>query len=317
MSRLSEVDVRRLAADTSVDNRVSTVTKLARQFAAGSFSDSEQKLAQEIFFLVLQDAEALVRTALSENLKNCDILPREVALSLAEDVEAVSLPIIQFSDVLTDQDLIRIVEAGNTKKQVAVAHRDSVSSTVTMSLVESGKQVVIGTLLKNEGAEVSEESFQKIADQFVEDDSIQRLMVEREALPLKVIERLAITVSDALHQRLLSRPDVSPELAEELIRKTYERAIADLIAMESEDGNIWDLVCQLLAEKRLTPSLILESLFAPDLRFCVASIAKLARYEPGSPRRPSHSYRVQALLSSDWLAGGTNSCLSDRNRARP
>jgi uncharacterized protein (DUF2336 family) len=279
---LSEADVQRLAVDTSVDNRVSTVAKLARQFAAGSFSDSEQKLAQEIFFLVLQDAEVLVRKSLSENVKYCSFLPREIALSLVEDIEEVSLPIIKFSDVLTDEDLIRIVEAGNTKKQVAVAHRDSVSSTVTMSLVETGKQVVIGTLLKNQGAEVSEESFQKIADQFVEDDNILGLMVEREALPLKVIERLAKTVSDVLHERLLSRPDISPELADTLIQRTYDRAIADLIAMEGEDGNIWDLVCHLYAENRLTPSLILESLFAPDLRFCVASMAKLADMNLGN-----------------------------------
>ena len=58
---------------------------------------------------MIKDAEVRVREALAQNLKENPDLPHDVALSLAQDVDQVALPILQFSDVLTDDDLIEII----------------------------------------------------------------------------------------------------------------------------------------------------------------------------------------------------------------
>ena len=73
---------------------------------ADELGDQEKRLAEEIFGIMCRDAEERVRGALSANLKDCSYLPHDVARTLADDVEAVSLPILRFSAVLTDEDIV-------------------------------------------------------------------------------------------------------------------------------------------------------------------------------------------------------------------
>ncbi len=53
--------------------------------------------------------ELRVREALAAHLKNSPDLAHDVAVALARDVDSVSLPMLKFSEVLTDEDLIEIV----------------------------------------------------------------------------------------------------------------------------------------------------------------------------------------------------------------
>src|SRR3954454_21847550 len=105
---LTEADVQRLMASPSSDVRAETAEKLALAFDAGTLTDSERQLAEAIFRVMMKDVEVMVREALARNLKETADLPRDVALSLAKDVESVALPVLQFSTVLSDTDLIEI-----------------------------------------------------------------------------------------------------------------------------------------------------------------------------------------------------------------
>ena len=77
------------------------------------------------------DAAELVRRALAVTLKQSDVLPRDVALKLAKDVESVALPVLNHSPAFTDHDLAEIVRASSAAKQVAVARRPTLSARVT------------------------------------------------------------------------------------------------------------------------------------------------------------------------------------------
>ena len=63
-----------------------------------------------------KDVELAVRRSLSESLRSARHLPHDVALRLASDVEAVALPILANSPVLTDADLIDLVRHGSARK---------------------------------------------------------------------------------------------------------------------------------------------------------------------------------------------------------
>src|SRR3546814_9519942 len=65
-----------------------------------------------IFRRLVADAEVLVRQALAANLKTTADLPHDLAVALARDVDSVSLPVLKYSEVLTDDDLIEIVQIG-------------------------------------------------------------------------------------------------------------------------------------------------------------------------------------------------------------
>ena len=83
-------------------------------------------------------APVLVRRALAITLKNSSVLPRDVALKLARDVDSVALPVLNYSPAVTDEDLAEIVRASDPAKEVAVARRSGFSDTVAGGLVQHG-----------------------------------------------------------------------------------------------------------------------------------------------------------------------------------
>lgn len=141
--KLTQDDVSRLLSNPSTDTRVETATKIAGDFNAGDLSDNERQLAEEIFRVMVKDAEVRVREALALNLKESSGIPHDVAVSLAKDVEQVALPVLQFSDVLTDNDLIEIINSHSAEKQTAIAKRKNVSEDVSDVLVEAGNEEAV------------------------------------------------------------------------------------------------------------------------------------------------------------------------------
>ena len=144
--QLTQDDVAKLMADPSGEVRAETTAKIASQFEMKALSPAERQIAEEIFRRLVKDAEVRVREALTSHLKNSPELPHDVALALAKDVDSVSLPMIKFSEVLTDADLIEIVRDQGDAKQVAVAQRPSVSTCVADALIDTGNEKAPSTL---------------------------------------------------------------------------------------------------------------------------------------------------------------------------
>ena len=170
---LTKEDVSKLLTDPSGDNRAQTAAKIAADFGQGSLTESERTMAEEIFRIMVKDAEVRVREALAQNLKENPAVPRDVAMSLAKDVDSVALPVLQFSEVLSDEDLIEIVRSQGAAKQVAVAGRSTVSEALSSALVETENEKVVTTLVANTGAEISEKSLHKVVEDFGDTEAVQ------------------------------------------------------------------------------------------------------------------------------------------------
>ncbi len=281
---LTKDDVSKLMSDPSADNRAKTAAKVAGDFDSGALSDSERQLAEEIFRFMVKDAEVRVREALAQNLKESPDLPHDVALSLAQDVDQVALPILQFSDVLTDDDLIEIIQSQSEDKQTAIAGRSSVSDSVSEALVDTGNEKAITSLLSNEGADISENSLKKVVDDYGEREQIQDAMVHRPKLPVSVAEKLVTVVSEKLAGELIARHDLPENAVTDLVLQTRERAIISL-STDSDAGDVDILVQQLHKNGRLTPSIVLRGLCMGDLTFFEAAIAELASVSLANARQ--------------------------------
>lgn len=286
-AKLTAVDVRRLLEDPSGEARADTAAKLAREFDAGSFSQNERQLAEEIFRLMMRDAEVRVRQALSVNLKQNPGVPHDVAVALARDVEAVALPMLQFSDVLTAADLIDIVRSQGHDKQKAVARRHRVESQVSEALVDVGDEDVVATLVGNEGAEITDSSLDKVLDRYGDNEQVQAPLVTRSRLPITITERLVTKVSERLREHLLSRKDLPPHIASELVLQSRERATIGLAAESTED-EVEALVAHLRANGRLTASIIVRAVCMGDLKFFEYAMAELVGITVVSARSLIH-----------------------------
>ena len=299
---LSKEDVNRLLTDPSVDMRAETAAKIAQDFDPDRMTPEEREMAQEIFRIMAKDAEVRVREALSLNLKENSAVPHDVAKALARDVDSVALPILQFSDVLTDEDLIEIVRGPDPGKQVAIAKRSTVSESVSTALVDTGNEDVVTSLIANEGAEITEQSLRKVVENFGDHEAMQDAMVHRPRLPVTIAERLVTMVSESLKDELVKRHEISASLATDLVLQSRERATISL-STESDEDELDRLVHQMRERGRLTPSIILRALCMGDLRFFEAAVAELARLPVVNVRSLIHDSGALGLRAAFDKAG--------------
>src|ERR1700722_2469446 len=132
---LTQADIACLLAGPSTSVRIEVGDKLARQIDSTSLTATELQIAHDIVRLMARDVELAVRSALSHSLRNARHLPHDVALKLADDVEAVALPMLTASPVLTDADLVEVIQRGSDSKHEAIAGRAGVSERVADALV--------------------------------------------------------------------------------------------------------------------------------------------------------------------------------------
>jgi len=300
--KLSKEDVEKLLADPSVDTRAETAAKIASDFGAGALNDTEVEVAQEIFRIMVKDAEVRVREALSQNLKENPLLPHDVAVNLANDVDTVALPVLRFSDVLTDADLVEIVRSQGQEKLKAIAGRSAVSETVSEALVETHDEETVAALVANEGAEISETAFQKVVDEFGDKENIQVAMVHRPSLPVTVSERLVTMVSEHLKEELATRHELDADLATDLILQSRERATISL-SSESSEAELQRLIDQLYDNGRLTPSIVLRALCVGDMNFYEFAMAKLTGASLANIRMLIHDSGTLGLKGAYQKAG--------------
>ena len=299
-AQLSKADVERLLSDTSAEARIATSTKIASKYDSAALNQEERLIAEDIFRVLVQDVEVRVRQALSAHLKNSNLVPRDVALSLARDVEAVALPVLKVSEVLTDDDLISIVRSQNAAKQSAIAQRPQVSSQVSDALVDTGNEDAVARLVRNTGAEISEAAYGRVMDHYEGSDAVTQSLVRRPDLPPAVSERVVAAISDALHRYLVSKQEVSPDVASDLVLQVRERAIMSLLDYGSSEAELDHLVDQLHHKGELTPSLLLRALCVGDMSFFERGIAKLTRLPLANVRLLIHD-KGQLGLESLYL----------------
>jgi len=273
---LSISDVARLIDDPSSANRSSAAEKIASQYERGALSDTERQIAEDIFRVMVKDAEERVRSALVSHLKNAPELSSDVAGSLAWDAsDAVAVPMLEFSEAVSDDDLVEIVRTQGSRRQTAIASRQTVSAEVADVLVDHGDETAVATLVGNEGAALTDTTMHKVVDKFGNNETVQTPLVMRSSLPIAVSERLVAKVSDKLIDRLVIRHELPSSLADDLVLQIRERATLGLLTADADEHDVFSLVDALARNGRLTASILLRAICVGDLIFFEAALAKL------------------------------------------
>ncbi len=271
---LSPADVERLLSDRSAEARAQTVEKIAGGLVGQHFSDKERQEAEQIFRVLVTDAEVLVRQTLAETLKSLPELPHDIALTLANDISDVATPMLSFSEALSDEDLAGIISSKSVEHQQAIAGRETVSEAISEKLADTGNEDVVARLMQNDNAQISEKTFEKVLDQFGDSEKVNAPMVQRSKLPITVTERLVSLVSDKLREHLVSHHDMSPSTATDLILASREKTMIGLLKDGTREGELVDLIDQLYENGRLTPTIILRALCVGDIDFFETALAK-------------------------------------------
>ena len=239
-------------------------------------SETELKLAQDIIRHMAADIAVQVRAALAQSVKNAKRLPHDVAMKLAKDVEEVSLPVLEFSLLFTDEDLISIIKSQSPEKQEAIARRETVSEKVASVIVEEAGEGAVSTLVSNKNAHINDKSLERVTERFADNQNVNNKLARRDNLPLAVAERLVSRVSDALKEYLVQAHALPAGLVDDMVSQSREQSTVSLLSISKDEMDIEKLVGQLKETARLTPSLIVRALCVGDIPFFEASMAVLA-----------------------------------------
>ncbi|HYE45145.1 MAG TPA: DUF2336 domain-containing protein [Caulobacter sp.] len=273
---LTDIDVRTLLKGATADERALAAHKLCRTIDREALTEADRAKAQEILRVMAADATELVRRALAVTLKSSPLVPRDVAIRLAKDVESVCLPILNFSPAFTDEDLSEIVRLGGPVRQVAIAKRPELSDTVTAAIVEHGVEAAVETAAANDNATFSERTLARALQRFEKSEKVLAAVAYRSVLPPAVTEKLISLVNDQLREHLLSHHAVPPDLAIQIAIGTRERAIIDLVDQAGRTADPKTFAAHLHRAGRLTPSLLLRALAQGHMTFFECGVAELA-----------------------------------------
>nr|WP_321362159.1 DUF2336 domain-containing protein [uncultured Hyphomonas sp.] len=274
--QLTEQDIHRLMKGDTPEQRASVAHRLCRRIALDVLSEDERKYAQEIMGILADDAADLVRRTLSVTLRNSPILPREIALKLAQDIEAVAIPVLQDSPVFTEEDLIELVLSVTAAKQAAIAARDTISVTLTEVISEHGQLEAVQALSSNTHAEFTDRAYDDTLRRFGTDEIVQKGLIRREYIPTHIAEKMVSLVSGQLFDMLVNRHELPAQMAIDLAGGARERATIDLVEQAGRSNDLVRFVSQLNLNGRLSHSLIMRALCCGQMPFVEHALAELS-----------------------------------------
>ncbi|MEL6781552.1 MAG: DUF2336 domain-containing protein [Pseudomonadota bacterium] len=274
--KLTDSDIVRLMKGETPEARASVAHRLCRRISLDVLTEEERAFAEEIMAILAADAAELVRRTLSITLRASPILPREIALKLAQDVESVAIPVLNHSPAFSDRDLIELVLASSSAKQAAIAGRETVSPSLSEVIAEHAGTDAVRVLGANQGADWTDEAFNSALKRFPEDDAVKGALIGREHVPVHIAEKLVSLVSGQMFDLLVNRHELPAQMAIDLATGARERATIDLVEQAGRVSDLPRFVGQLNLNGRLNHSLIMRALCMGHMQFVEHALAELS-----------------------------------------
>jgi len=291
-----------LANDECEDVRAELAAKIARLMPGLSERESSHVVALTIETLetLARDAAVRVRAILAEEIKYLNCIPKHIALQLAQDVESiVAAPILEYSPLLSDADLIEIIASGQVQEVLtAIAKRKPVSEPVSDVLVQSLSVPAVAALLVNPDARIRKEAMDRIIDRIEEVSSWQVPLALRADLSARAIRRIAGLVGASILERLAARNDLSEGTRAHLNRELRIR----LAESPAEDSGISaaETVAAATREGRLDSGFVENAAQNGQRDVVVLALAQLANIGEQTVKKILTAGGAKPLVALVW-----------------
>jgi uncharacterized protein (DUF2336 family) len=293
---------RLLADDDAEDVRIELAVKIARLMPGLSQRESSHVFALTIETLecLARDAAVRVRAILAQEIKHLDCIPRDIALTLARDVSTiVAAPILQYSPLLSDADLIEIIACGRVQEVLtAIASRKPVSEPVADRLVQSLDVPAVAALLVNADARIRKETMDRIIEQAEDIHAWQMPLALRADLSARAIRRIGSLVGASILERLAARNDLSDATRIHLNRELRAR-LAEAPS-EADAASPSDTVAQARKEGRLDGAFVEQAAQAGQREIVALALAGLANVSEQTVKKILSAGNAKPVVALVW-----------------
>lgn len=163
-----------LNGDANVAERDQLFRNMAQLFSYVSDRCDDEQVSQydEVLCQLAELVEVEARTHVAKLLAPLDRAPGNVVVKLANDTYDVAAPLLEFSNVLSDDDLIDIISNQTEAHRSAIAGRKSVPQRVGEAIVEHGGASSVGALVRNTNAELGKATVERLVERAAQDADI-------------------------------------------------------------------------------------------------------------------------------------------------
>ena len=202
----------------------------------------------EVICRMLDDVATEVRKELSERVAPMESFPGQVVRRLANDEQAeVAMPMLEHSPVLTEKDLIGVIEMMLPDHTRAISRRKKLNEKLTDVLVRRGDAEAVRSMAANPGAKFSPKTYRIVAEKAKTDVDLQESLVSREDLTHVISLQITPFLSEELKARLraLDAPPEGGSLLDSLSEITSESERK--AKARKERAAVYSLIEQVLA----------------------------------------------------------------------
>jgi uncharacterized protein (DUF2336 family) len=297
----------RLLADDKEDEvRAELARKIGRLMPdlPADASEKVRSLTIETLERLARDQLPRVRAILAEEIKLLDCVPRRVVKALARDVEAISAPILEYSPLLSDADLIEIISTAEAHYALtAIAKRRPLSVSVSEAVAEALNVPAISALLANSSANIRQQTLEKIVDHASRIKDWHLPLVLRNDLSQRAVRRLASFVSAALVEKLAARHGLEKETRECLSKQLRRRVETGDAEADDPSRAVEAEIAKLHKAGKLSDEFVENAAEAGRRDLVVASLAKLAKVPGDTVRRMLDAGTAKPITALVWRAG--------------
>jgi uncharacterized protein (DUF2336 family) len=299
---------RLLADDGEADVRAELAVKVARLLPGLSREEGDHifKLTIETLETLARDASVTVRAILAEEIKSLSCVPHDLVLKLARDAESsVAAPILEYSPLLSDADLMEIIACAQANEVLAaVARRRAVSEDVSAAIVKSLDIPAVAALLVNPNASIRKETLERILIEAEEVSEWHLPLALRADLSARAIRRIAGFVGASLIERLAARHDLSEETRLYLSRELRARLAESEIVLGApvQPAKLAELVTSTRLAGKLDGTFLEQAAQSGNRELTVLVLAELAGVPVATVKRIFSARSAKPVVALVWHA---------------
>lgn len=301
-----------LATDVDDEVRCELAQKIGRLIPG--LSDKESSKLQDLTFEVLrilaEDQLPRVRQIIAEEIKTATNAPPDIVQRLAEDLELiVSAPILEYSILLTDQDLLEIIASRmDTGVLSAISRRHNVSESVCDAIVAARDEPSVAALLANPSAQIREETLDSVIEGAPDVEKWHEPLANRPSLSQRALQRIAGFVTSVLLNVLVEKNELDTatrKIVKAAVKKRIKEEDAQLQpTAEDVERDREDAVRakKMHAEGKLDDAAVSKAVKAGQRAFVEHALVHKTKLPLVSVRRVLESKSGKAVTALAWHA---------------
>ncbi|HMF22926.1 MAG TPA: DUF2336 domain-containing protein [Pseudolabrys sp.] len=286
-------------AYSSEERRSTMLRHLTDLFLVGSdqYSEEEVDLIDDVLVRLVATIEQSSRALLSIRLGPVVLAPPKILRVLAcDDAIEVASPVLTQAARL---DIETLIECARTKKQehlLAISRRKILPEALTEVLVERGDQQVVLSTARNLGAMFSGKGFDTLVRRSCGDEALTFCVGMRPDLPPQLFEQLLTAASEKVSSKLVAEREYAKTDIERVVSEVAGRIQTGAAAQPLSYAAAQVLVQSLHKAGLLTSAKLQEFASAGRFEEMVAALSLLSNVAPITIEQNMRDSRAESLL---------------------